>query len=79
MHGLVGKKTEKTYLKIDCAVPLFWIKVLKIWRGHGTSLVVQWLGLHASTTGDSGSIPGRGTKITSACWASQRFQCWHFF
>ena len=26
--------------------------------------MVQWLGLHASTAGGPGSIPGRGTKIT---------------
>ena len=25
--------------------------------------MVQWLGLCASTAGDAGSIPGRGTKI----------------
>ena len=29
----------------------------------GTSLVVQWLRLRASTLGGTGSIPGRGTKI----------------
>ena len=29
----------------------------------GNSTVVQWLGLHTSTAGDSGSIPGQGTKI----------------
>ena len=29
----------------------------------GTSLEVQWLGLHASTAGGMGSIPGQGTKI----------------
>ena len=28
-----------------------------------TYLVVHWLGLHASTAGDSGSILGQGTKI----------------
>ena len=28
-----------------------------------TYLVVHWLGLHASTSGDSGSILGQGTKI----------------
>ena len=32
----------------------------------GTSLVVQWLRLHASTAGDTGSIPGGGTKILHA-------------
>ena len=34
----------------------------------GTSLVVQWLRLYASTTGDMGSIPGGGTKIPQAAW-----------
>ena len=29
----------------------------------GDSLAVQWLGLHASTAGGMGLIPGRGTKI----------------
>ena len=28
----------------------------------GTSLVVQWLRLHATNTRSSGSIPGQGTK-----------------
>ena len=30
---------------------------------HRSSLVVQWLGLHRSTAGDTGSIPSGGTKI----------------
>ena len=32
----------------------------------GTFLVVQWLGLQASTAGGIGSIPGQGTKILHA-------------
>ena len=32
----------------------------------GNSLVVQWLGLSASTAGAPGSIPGWGTKIPQA-------------
>ena len=32
----------------------------------GNSLVVQWLGLHASTVGDLGSIPSQGTNILPA-------------
>ena len=32
----------------------------------GTSLVVQWLGLRASTAGGMGLIPGQGTKIPYA-------------
>ena len=35
---------------------------LKIKDG-GNSLAVQWLGLHISTAGTLGSIPGRGAKI----------------
>ena len=34
----------------------------------GNSLAVQWLGLHASTAGGTGSIPGQGTKIPHATW-----------
>ena len=37
-----------------------------------TSLVVQWLGLHTSTTGDLGSILGQDTKIPYASWCSQK-------
>ena len=29
----------------------------------GNSLVIQWLGFHASTAGGIGSVPGWGTKI----------------
>ena len=40
---------------------------------EGYSLVVvQWLGLHASTARGMGSIPGQGTKIPhTACQAQQ--------
>ena len=38
----------------------------------GNSLVVQWLGLHASTAGGMGSIPGQGTKILYATQHGQK-------
>ena len=38
----------------------------------GTSLVVQWLRLHASTAGGGGSIPGQGTKIPHALGHGQK-------
>ena len=38
----------------------------------GTSLVVQWLKLRASTAGGTGSIPGQGTKIPHACGAAKK-------
>ena len=41
------------------------------WEKGQISLVVQWLGLHASTTGDGGSIPGLGTKMLHAMWGGQ--------
>ena len=41
------------------------------WEKGQTSLMVQWLGLHASTTGDEGSVPGLGTKILHAVWCGQ--------
>ena len=33
------------------------------YKGLEDSLAVQWLGLHTSTTGGMGWIPGLGTKI----------------
>ena len=39
---------------------------------HGSSLVVQWLGLCALTAEGPGSIPGQGTKIPQAAWHSQK-------
>ena len=39
---------------------------------HGTSLVVQWLGLWASTTAGTGFIPGQGTGIPHAASWSQK-------
>ena len=46
-------------------------EALKIGR-QGTFLAVQWLGLHASTAGSPGSIPGRGTKIPQVAWAKKK-------
>ena len=39
---------------------------------RGTCLVVQWLGLCASTSENMGLIPGWGTKIPHAPWHSQK-------
>ena len=38
----------------------------------GNSLEVQWLGLHASAAGDTGSIPGWGTKVPQATGCGQK-------
>lgn len=38
----------------------------------GTSLVVRWLRLHASTVGSAGSVAGQGAKILYAAWCSQK-------
>ena len=38
----------------------------------GTSLVAQWLGLHASNAGGMDRIPGPGTKIPRATWHGQK-------
>ena len=32
-----------------------------LYKGTGTSLMVQWLRLHTPNAGDPGSIPGQGT------------------
>ena len=38
----------------------------------GTSLLVLWLRLHASTAGGTDSIPGWGTKILHATWHGRK-------
>ena len=38
---------------------------------RGISLVVQWLGLHTATAGDTRSITGQGTKILHAALCGQ--------
>ena len=53
-HNIVR---TKNYLGSVC------LSNFKKGKGCGTSLVVQWLGLHPSTTRGMGSIPGWGTKI----------------
>ena len=40
------------------------------WRA--TSLVGQWLRLHASNAEGPGSNPGQGTKIPHAVWCDQK-------
>ena len=39
-----------------------------------TSLVVQWLGLHTSSAGGVGLIPGWGTNIPHVVWRDQQKQ-----
>ena len=38
----------------------------------GASLVAQWLRLPAFNSGDVGSIPGWGTKISYTVWCRQK-------
>ena len=38
----------------------------------GLPLVVQWLRLHTSNAGGTGSIPGQGTKIVHAAQHGQK-------
>ena len=54
--------------------------------GRGTSLVVQWWGLHAPNAGGTGSIPGPGIKIPHAAqWPNGKknagisYTTWGFF
>ena len=39
---------------------------------RGTSLVVQWLRLYASTAGGTGSVPCQGTKILHVACHGQK-------
>ena len=46
----------------------------------GNSLVVQWLGLHASIAGGPGLIPGQETRIPQALWCGKKKKfCCCFF
>ena len=45
---------------------------LKMGKIRDTSLVVQWLRLHASNAGGTGLIPVWGTKVPHAVWHSQK-------
>ena len=55
-----------------------WPKIQRKLRGGktrgGNSLEVQWLGLHISTAGGPGCIPGWGTKILQVAQHSQTKQ-----
>ena len=41
-------------------------------NNRGNSLMVQWLGLYASTAGGTGSIPDQGSKILQAAGWGQK-------
>ena len=54
------------------ASPMFLSRRIKLKLvERGTSLAVLWLGLHTSNAGVTGSIPGRGTKISHAARCGQ--------
>ena len=57
----------------DCLIRMKKFNILSI-KGLalGSSLVVQWLGLHALTAKGPGSIPGQGTKIPRAVRCGQK-------
>ena len=57
-------------------VPHFKVFIKK--GGFGTSLVVQWLRLHASHAGDMSSIPGWETKISHATGHQKKDKRWPF-
>ena len=46
------------------------------YQKQGTSLVVKWLRLHASTSRGMSSIPGWWTKIPHAVQCSQKVKFW---
>lgn len=41
-------------------------------RGNRNSLLVQWLGLHASIAGAVALIPGQGTEVSHVMWHHQK-------
>ena len=76
MRGLVRiyghpVSSSPPFLSLFAASPyLFSPSIPVLFKIHSleTSLVVQWLRLHAPNVGDMGLIPGWGTKILHAAW-----------
>ena len=66
----------KTFILITCwndnILDVLGLIKCIIKNNFGTSLAVQWLRLHASTTGSMGSIPGRRAKIAHAAGRGQK-------
>ena len=62
------KLKEKGQFKLEERIPLPHPQSLSL----GTSQVVQWLRLHASNAGVTGSIPGQGTKKLHAFQSGQK-------
>ena len=59
MNGIVLRKSW-----IPATLSKSWARSKK--RRDGTSLEIQWSGLHAFTAGGTSSTPGRGTRILRA-------------
>ena len=72
------RTTSATYLIDEELISLTYIlkkTTKKQKKKDGISLVIQWLGLCASTTGGMGSIPGQGTGIPHASkWGQKKKQ-----
>ena len=73
-HQMGHEKTHRSLTQgnppKDCGL-IFYQTLSQINR-FWTSLAVQWLRLHASTAGGTGSIPVRGTKIPHAAQRGQK-------
>ena len=76
------KQQLVTGLPLCTGLPLYWSPSIKFPHccfyklsknlKTGTSLVIQWLRLHASTAGGMASVPGWRTKIPHVTWGSQK-------
>lgn len=68
LHGAAQTK-QPQMVKASQApfLSVSWVQEFEI----QSSLVVQWLKIHAFIAGDRGSIPRRGTKILQAMWCSR--------
>ena len=66
-------KYAKSFANLRTQVSVLYINPSsQNWKSGRTSLVVQWLECHVSTTGSTSSIPGLGTKILHAARYSQK-------
>ena len=63
----------KNFSLIYCTIVLLLLLCYSLLKNaSGTSVLFQWLRLHAPTAVGLGSIPGQGTKIPHAVWCGQK-------
>ena len=71
----LSRKVKRKILGNTCKKDIYWRETQRcIEKSIGTSLVVQWVGLHDPNAGVLGSIPGWGTRSCMHA-STKKFAC----